>query len=162
MNHLRRDEDAGFARDKNNPSPVALEHPFKIVPRHAYARHDVDVKIYLPSIVADLVKRLGPVNADIVDQHVDHRVRGSDGITAGSRAEISGDPDGVGGSDAFFEAGERIVYGSVGASVHDNLGAHLDEPHRGLEPDAAGGPRDQRRLAGEIKVHQLHLASGKP
>src|SRR3954451_4373168 len=71
MDHLAGRDQTGFAGDKDDPAPVALQHAREVLPSQSRAAQDIDFEITPPIIIGYLTERLDLVNAEIIDQHVD-------------------------------------------------------------------------------------------
>ena len=70
MDHVCRDIEPGFRREKDDAPPIALGHAGKIRTRQAHPGHDVHCEEALPFLIRCFKEVLRAENADIVDEDI--------------------------------------------------------------------------------------------
>src|ERR1019366_8741080 len=155
VDHFFGDEDGRFAGDEDHASPVALEHPWQIVPGHADAAHDVHVKHLLPFGIADLGELADVIDAGVVDENVDLTDGGDHSVAAFRGAEVARRAFDARLRPFGAQLGDRRVHRVLGAAIDNHGGAHFRKATRGRVTDATRRSRDQRAFSSQIQIHQL-------
>ena len=160
MDHFGRDVQCRFAGDELDPAPAALLHAAGIVAGQAHAAEQVDLQHRLPLGIVDLEERHRAVDAQVVDQDVDLRARGSQRGGALGRTGIGNHTGGRRRTGLLIDLLQRRFHALRAAPADGDRCPGLTQANGDCQANALGGGGDQGGTVIQIDLHRGDSSGG--
>ena len=144
---------AGLGGDEDDAAPIALQHAGHVGARQPDAGHHVDLEETAPVFIGNIEEPFRLENPGIVDEDIDFRQRGQQGLAAGGRGDIGGDAADLGSGYGFSHASCSGVDFGLAAAVDHHACAGRSKASGDRIADARRRARDQRGFSRKVDFH---------